>query len=662
MKFADRVGQTSTTTGTGTYSLNGSISGMQDFDAIGNGGLTTYLALMGTGWEIGLGTVTTGSPNQLARTKILDSSNGGAAVSWGAGTKSIYCAAVAAVFGDRVVADSFGVDKTGVGAAETDLGNAVTHAEAAGQQLLIPAGSYDTQAQIAIAASGDVAIKGDGRNTQLSYGFDVGSGVSAARVVEIEGLAGTDGHFVEVDQASTADMQFMLRDLFAQGAQSVMWLAGSGELSGFIQNIRGKSLTERGVGVGFNDYAAQVAGWGPFVISSVIIEGVDENASPASSKYGIICYARNSVIANFIVKNVGNTYFGGDVEGVYTKAPSSVIVGGVIVDAAGLSEGMLNIKGQTKGSVSNPQGYNVAAVGLVIEATDAYNAAHPAPTSVAGANLASDNVLFGSAILFNHKGRAIHTASSELENLTIHDILIDEGDNSDGAIYLQSSGRGHTVRGATIRNHTGPAVKIRGADADSTFDLSDFVIDGGSYGVLIRPITTADLVDVTLRDFAFRNTAAAKLYFDSSVNPRSVTLIDVDFSDLSVAAINYDTSIRPNKWFVRNAHGRLTTVGGTAETAFAFRLPNNKPMSFTLRATASDGIDTYHIEQRACYFNNAGTPGLIGAAVDVINVASGGVSGWAAAFDVSGELVRIRITGQSGHTIDWTISVDAESP
>lgn len=87
--YKDRVAQTSTTTGTGAYSLSGSVSAFRDFDEVGNGNQCYYLAVMGTGWEVGLGTVTVGSPNTLSRDSVLSSSNSDAAVSWGAGTKTV---------------------------------------------------------------------------------------------------------------------------------------------------------------------------------------------------------------------------------------------------------------------------------------------------------------------------------------------------------------------------------------------------------------------------------------------------------------------------------------------------------------------------------------------------------------------------------------------
>lgn len=88
--YVDRVEETTTTTGTGTYALAGAVTGFQSFSTVGNNNTTYYAAVDATGanWEIGLGTWTTGG--NLARTSILASSNAGSAVSWPAGTKTIW--------------------------------------------------------------------------------------------------------------------------------------------------------------------------------------------------------------------------------------------------------------------------------------------------------------------------------------------------------------------------------------------------------------------------------------------------------------------------------------------------------------------------------------------------------------------------------------------
>lgn len=85
----DRVQETSTTTGTGTYTLAGAVQGYQSFSVIGNANKTYYSATDGTNWETGIGTYTSVGTT-LSRDAILESSNAGSAVNWGAGTKNIF--------------------------------------------------------------------------------------------------------------------------------------------------------------------------------------------------------------------------------------------------------------------------------------------------------------------------------------------------------------------------------------------------------------------------------------------------------------------------------------------------------------------------------------------------------------------------------------------
>jgi hypothetical protein len=85
----DRVQVTSTTTGTGTFTLGSAPSGFQDFSAIGNGN-TTYYTIQGNGeWEVGVGTYTS-SGTTLSRDIVLESSNAGSLVDFSAGAKTVF--------------------------------------------------------------------------------------------------------------------------------------------------------------------------------------------------------------------------------------------------------------------------------------------------------------------------------------------------------------------------------------------------------------------------------------------------------------------------------------------------------------------------------------------------------------------------------------------
>jgi len=89
--LGDRIQETSTSTGTGTISLAGAVTGYQSFAVIGNTNTTYYTIAdqSGSNWEVGIGTYYSGNTS-LARTTILASSNSNAAVLFTAGTKSVF--------------------------------------------------------------------------------------------------------------------------------------------------------------------------------------------------------------------------------------------------------------------------------------------------------------------------------------------------------------------------------------------------------------------------------------------------------------------------------------------------------------------------------------------------------------------------------------------
>ena len=89
--IADRVQETTTTTGTGTVVLDGAVTGYQSFAVVGNTN-TTYYTIAdqnGANWEVGIGTYYSGN-SSLARTTILSSSNANAAVVFTSGIKSVF--------------------------------------------------------------------------------------------------------------------------------------------------------------------------------------------------------------------------------------------------------------------------------------------------------------------------------------------------------------------------------------------------------------------------------------------------------------------------------------------------------------------------------------------------------------------------------------------
>ena len=88
--LADRVKETTTTTGTTDFVLSGADAGFQTFAAgVGANNTTYYAVALGSDFEIGFGTLSSDGLT-LARTTVLQSSNADAKVSFAAGSKSVF--------------------------------------------------------------------------------------------------------------------------------------------------------------------------------------------------------------------------------------------------------------------------------------------------------------------------------------------------------------------------------------------------------------------------------------------------------------------------------------------------------------------------------------------------------------------------------------------
>jgi hypothetical protein len=95
---ADRVRDTSTTAGSGSFSVSGTApTGYRTFSAVLSVSDTFYYSIQHqtlNEWEVGLGTYS--SANTFARTTIYSSSNAGSAVTFSAGTKDVFITMAAA--------------------------------------------------------------------------------------------------------------------------------------------------------------------------------------------------------------------------------------------------------------------------------------------------------------------------------------------------------------------------------------------------------------------------------------------------------------------------------------------------------------------------------------------------------------------------------------
>lgn len=164
---ADRVMETTTTTGTGALALGGAVSGYRDFDSVCSNNDTCYYCIEAIdvngnpsgAWEVGLGTFT--DTDTLTRTTVHFSSNANAAVDFAAGTKRVMLSATATYFASPAI-QSITSAATVTPTFADDQVNIT--AQAAGLTLANPTGSAVEGWGIAIR------IKDNGTARAISYG------------------------------------------------------------------------------------------------------------------------------------------------------------------------------------------------------------------------------------------------------------------------------------------------------------------------------------------------------------------------------------------------------------------------------------------------------------------------------------------------------------
>lgn len=157
---ADRVQETSLTSGTGTLTLTGALAGYQTFStAIGNGNTTFYTIYDPNAydWEVGIGTVGAGT---LARTTVLSNSAGTTSpISFAGNSKFVFCTYPAE---KSINYDANGVATIGdvLGYSDTGIVGSFASTVAGYNQVIVQNKSTATNASSNLNVSNDAGTAG----------------------------------------------------------------------------------------------------------------------------------------------------------------------------------------------------------------------------------------------------------------------------------------------------------------------------------------------------------------------------------------------------------------------------------------------------------------------------------------------------------------------
>ena len=172
---ADRVKESSTSTGASTFALAGAFTGFRSFSSVCSVGDTFYYVIdsdLGSEWETGLGTYS--AANTLTRTTVHSSSNGGSVVTFSAGTKNVYISLTGNQLGTLATLTGSEVltNKT-INASNNTITNVSLTTGVTGTLPLANGGTGTTTAQLAInALAGAVTsgsyLRGNGTNVVMA--------------------------------------------------------------------------------------------------------------------------------------------------------------------------------------------------------------------------------------------------------------------------------------------------------------------------------------------------------------------------------------------------------------------------------------------------------------------------------------------------------------
>ena len=506
----DRVKETSTTTGTGTFSLAGAVTGFETFVAgIGNSN-TTYYAIVNTNngeFEVGLGTVTDATPDTLARTTIISSSNSDSAVDFSSGTKNVFCTLPAS---KSVILDSSGNIVANNGSNLTAL-NATQLTSGTVPDARFPAtlpalnGSALTNLNASNLASGTVA------NARLDADLAAIAGLTSAADKGIQ--------FTGSGTAATYDLtaagKALLDDANAATQRTTLGLVIGTDVQAFDAQL------------------ADIAGLSP--TSGKIIQGDGSN-------FGLSAYTlpTSDGSANQVLTTDGS--------GAVTFATPTV------GDITGVTAG----SGLTGGGTSGDVTLNVGAgTGVTVNANDiaiGQSVATSASPTFAGLTTTADinfgdndKALFGDGSDFEiyHDGSNAQIKNSTGQVFFLSDTATKFKDaggnetfaafNDNGAVdlYYDNSKKFETTSGGATVTGTMTATTFSGSGASLTsipngaLDNSAITINGTSTS-LGGSINVGDITGVT-----------AGTLLDGGGTSGSVTL-NVDLSELSTSTSNGD--------------------------------------------------------------------------------------------------------------------------
>ena len=279
-KLADRVKESTVTTGTGAIALGGAVTNFETFSANLSNGDTTYYAIVdntNNAFEVGLGTYNS-SGNTLSRS-VIASSNSNSAVNLGVGTKEVFITAIA----DKIVVED-GSNNVAIGGTVTATAFSGSGASLTGVDVV-----NDTSPQL----GGNLDMNGNDIVTTSNADLELAPNGTGKVVVKGNNNQGA----IKLNCEANSHGQTIIAAPHSESANNTLTLPSTGGDARLVSATSTATLTNKTFGdnVSFGDN--NITNVGDIAIDSISPDGTDIN----------VAVSDNSATA-FTIKQSTNNY------------------------------------------------------------------------------------------------------------------------------------------------------------------------------------------------------------------------------------------------------------------------------------------------------------------------------------------------------------------
>jgi hypothetical protein len=624
--LADRVQETTNTTGTGTLTLAGASPGYQAFSTIGNANTTYYTITDGTLWEVGIGTYTL-SGTTLSRDTVLASSSSGSLISVTAGSK-VFCDYPATKSVYQGGAFQGTIDNTVIGATTPNTGTFTTLGSTGTASLGTASTTY-------IQAIGDASYPGiyatGGTNTPLVL-QPKGTGALQAQKTDSTTVGGN-----------------------ARGANATDWQtqrAAAGQVAS------GQGAVIAG---GVNGTAS---GFG-----AVIVGGSSHNST---GSYSAIVNGLSNIASGpytFLGAGISNTAGGywNIIGGGYSNSGTANAV--VTTQAAATN-------GVTSGSTAVTLAASNAAikVGQVVIGTGI-------PTGTGGTGSTYVAAISGTSLTLSQNANA--TGTPTLSFYTPHGVVVGGGNNQATGSYSFIGGGGDAGTAANRNTANGDWSFVGGGWANKAVGNASSVVGGGVNGSGTTAGNTANATSSYIGG-GFSNTVSIN-GFSSTIGGGSFNNTTASHTTIAGGRYGIDRGITGYTVFpacyqpITNASGVsqsalliiakqttdatatvLTSDGNSAGSTNQVILPNNSAYyvrgSIVAGVTGAGNSSSWTFQGTIKRGANAAATSIVGTGITASLVSQDtGAATWAVSItaDTTNGGLAITVTGQASTTIRW---------